>query len=445
MIRRRGISTVRHAELAMLQSALHQVTAERFDHPAMRAVVDAAQRVLGEHEGHTELLPTGELIHRCAELCVRYALALARGQHERAAVFRSYLQYLPCDPLWAETVLTYEQFRQRRLPLPYVRHETLEDFVFPLPDPVRVALISDWGTGTPAAQALLEEVARLKPQVLVHLGDIYYSGTPHEVRAHFLDVLDRVFASGRPRVYSLSGNHDRYSGGEGYALLLQELGQPASYFCLRTGHWQLLALDTGLHDHDPGMARTELTYLEASEVEWLRYQLADRRGSILLSHHPCFSWEGAGLDAEGRRPAVNPHLASAVGPLLPEIHWWLWGHEHNLLLYEPWAKLARGRCIGSGAVPRLVGEQRNAPVADLLLPSEEAAPPRILAGTELGNDGVIDNHAFAVLDLDGAEAVARYYQIPARDLVPGRLVANLQPCFEETARSTRRVGPAGGA
>ncbi|WP_157601361.1 metallophosphoesterase family protein [Stigmatella aurantiaca] len=441
MIRRRMLSTVHHAELAMFQSALHQAASRlvgacsMVEHPAMRTVVDVAQRVIGEHEGRGEVLPKGGLVHRCAELCVRYALALAHGQHERAAIFRSYLQYLPCDPLWLESVFTYEQFRQRRLPLPYIRHAHLDDFVLaPLPDSVRVALVSDWGTGTPAAQALLEHVACLKPHVLVHLGDIYYSGTPHEVRTHFLDVLDRVFTSGRPRVYALSGNHDRYSGGEGYMMLLEELGQPASYFCLRTAHWQLLALDTGLHDQDPAMPRQRVTYLEAGEVEWLRHHLTDRRGSIILSHHPYFSWEGTGVDAQGRRPAVNPNLMLAVDPLLRSIHWWFWGHEHNLLIYEPWANLVRGRCIGAGAIPRLVGEQRNAPTADLVLPRGESAPPRVLAGTGLENDGVVDNHAFAVLDLDGDKAVARYYQIPARDLVPGRLRTGLRPCFEETAR-----------
>jgi hypothetical protein len=443
MIRWRSLSTIRHADLAMFQSAVHEVSSRQAphslgEHPAMHAVVAAAHRVFGTRAGPSSGLPRSELFNQCAELCIRYVLALAEGRHAQAAVLRSELQYASCDPLWIETVLTYEHFRERRGVMPYVRHEHLDDFVLaPLPDAVRIALIADWGTGTPAAQALLEQIAHLEPDVIIHLGDIYYSATPHEVRRHFLDVVDRVFPTGRPRLYALSGNHDRYSGGHGYSLLLEQLGQPASYFCLRTAHWQLLAMDTGLHDHDPGKARARMTYLEPSEVEWLRHQLAARPSSILLSHHPYFSWDSTGIDDEGNRQAVNLHLAEALGAYLPSVAWWFWGHEHNLLVYEPWANLARGRCIGAGAIPRLVGEQRNAPRPKLVLPAGESAPPSVLAGTRLENDGVVDNHAFALLELDGPLATTHYFQVPVRELTPGRQLPDLRPCFSETAYAER--------
>jgi len=59
-------------------------------------------------------------------------------------------------------------------------------------------------------------------------------------------------------VYTLSGNHDMYSGGMGYYPLLKRLNtadiqQPASCFCLRSGdnRWQFFALNTGLSDYNP--------------------------------------------------------------------------------------------------------------------------------------------------------------------------------------------------
>jgi hypothetical protein len=52
--------------------------------------------------------------------------------------------------------------------------------------------------------------------------------------------------------------------------LIDRLGQPASYFALRNDFWQLLGMDTGLHDSQPGGG---LTYLENSEIEWLRDKL----------------------------------------------------------------------------------------------------------------------------------------------------------------------------
>ncbi len=42
------------------------------------------------------------------------------------------------------------------------------------------------------------------------------------------------------RLFALCGNHDVYGGGRGYYGLLREIGQPASYFCLRSPD-QLLA------------------------------------------------------------------------------------------------------------------------------------------------------------------------------------------------------------
>src|SRR5262249_6947540 len=154
--------------------------------------------------------------------------------------------------------------------VPYVPYRDLGDFVIPrgLPARARVVLFADWGTGTPEAYAVLKEALARKPDVLIHLGDIYYSGLPQEVRARFLDPLERAFAElGIDPVpaYTLSGNHDMYSGGAGYYELLGKLGQPASYFCLRNDRWQLLAVDTGLNS---GVG-ADVTFLKDEEVAWV--------------------------------------------------------------------------------------------------------------------------------------------------------------------------------
>jgi len=51
--------------------------------------------------------------------------------------------------------------------------------------------------------------------------------------------------------FTLAGNHDMFCGGAPYYKLIDQLGQPASYFCLRNDNWQFLAMDTGLHDNNP--------------------------------------------------------------------------------------------------------------------------------------------------------------------------------------------------
>ena len=56
-------------------------------------------------------------------------------------------------------------------------------------------MIGDWGTHMPDNVALLRQaVKKFTPDVIIHLGDVYYSGTVEECTANVLDVLDQVVA-----------------------------------------------------------------------------------------------------------------------------------------------------------------------------------------------------------------------------------------------------------
>src|SRR5262249_23759934 len=124
----------------------------------------------------------------------------------------------------------------------------------------RIALFGDWGTGGHMARQTLERIKAQRPDILIHLGDIYYSGTKAECAANFEDVIEDAFQRTQHPlpVFSLAGNHDMYSGGIAYYDLIRRLNsgsasQNTSFFCLRSedNAWQLLAMDTGLHDYSP--------------------------------------------------------------------------------------------------------------------------------------------------------------------------------------------------
>ncbi|XXF81380.1 metallophosphoesterase [Myxococcaceae bacterium GXIMD 01537] len=443
--------TVRHPALSAWQATLHQALLRRegrdpglhstSDHPLMQAAAEAAHemdRTPGEPR-HV----SGEVVRGCAHILARMVVASSLGHTEEVARLRSQLHYESCDPLWLEAWADYHAahiLHPHRAPL-YRRHARLDDFVLaPLPDTLTIALLADWGTGMPDAWGVLEQAAAFKPGLVLHLGDIYYAGTRFEVHTHFLQVCRGVFGAKGPRVYSLAGNHDRYAGGEGYELLLDSLGQPASYFCLRNEHWQLLAMDTGLHDANPRARGGTLTWLEPSEVEWLQHKLLTAgeglppgrtRGTLLLSHHPYFSFAGTGRDAAGHRLALNPNLREAFGAFVPEVDFWFWGHEHNFLVFAPYGGLRRGRCIGAAAVPRFVDEQVNAPVHGLRWPDSEAGPPVTLPNTRLANDGLEDFHAYAILRLEGPVATASYYQVSTADLCARPVPPAPPPLFSE--------------
>jgi hypothetical protein len=176
--------------------------------------------------------------------------------------------------------------------------------------------------------------------------------------------------------------------------LIQQLGQPASYFCLRNDYWQFVAMDTGLHDNTPDGKLP--TYLEDAEVAWVADKIANRgnRRTVLLSHHQLFA---AFEDICGQ--SVNPRLNEQLSPLLPDVALWLWGHEHNLVVYEKHLGVL-ARCIGHGAFPVGIDE---IPVA----PKFAEVP---VAPVRLGTTGPFYNHGYLIMDLAGNTATLSYYQ-----------------------------------
>jgi predicted phosphodiesterase len=312
------------------------------------------------------------------------------------------LRFGPLDPRWLEALHNYHRFLQRRRDqVPYVPYRSLDDYVLDglLPASGRVALFADWGTGTAEAVALLHQLASHDPDVVIHLGDIYYSGQQQEVERRFLAPCKDVFPGVRPHLFTLAGNHDMYSGGAPYYWLLGQLGQPASYFCLRNAHWQVIAIDTG---RNSDVGDREPTHLQKEEVAWVRDKVegAGGRRTILLSHHQLFSpYERIGGGT------INPNLKGQLGPVLPPDTVWYWGHEHDLILFGPHEGV-RGRCIGHGAIPvpvRLGGPPR-ARIDGGAIPVEGVAP--------LGRNGLYYNNGYVILEFDGLAAEEVYFQHP---------------------------------
>lgn len=340
---------------------------------------------------------------RCNQLALRLAWAKVQGDSHAMAQIQDQLSFSNCDVGWAETAEKYlVYFQKNKGNIPY---RSGGDYVLDpeLPAQATIAIIGDWGTGTGAAKDLLAQVARKNPDIVIHLGDIYYSGTPFECQARFLDICRQVLPA-RTALYSLSGNHDMYSGGAGYYGLVDQLGQQASYFCLRNDAWQFLAMDTGYNDFNPFTVDSNVTSLTDTEAAWHRAKIQEAAGrkTVLLSHHQFFSaYEGIGGQA------VNARLLSTFQDLLPQVALWLWGHEHRLDIYAPFMGLERGRCVGCSAIPVFVQDgDFNAKFPVPLLPDPANAGQSI----RLGSNGTIYNHAYAIMQLDGPQGSIAYYQ-----------------------------------
>lgn len=261
-----------------------------------------------------------------------------------------------------------------------------------MPATCTVALASDWGSGTESAYRVADHIRQANPDITIHLGDVYYSGTKREFRDYFLGADD--WPRGKLKTFTLNANHEMYSGGEGYFdLALPEFGQETSYFCLENDNWRILGVDTGYY------SRT-FPFLELVMRGWIRLHRenrrwmeqvvfadkADRRPVILLSHHQWFS----AFDSEYKR--IGRH----VSPYLDRVLIWLWGHEHRLAGYGPasldGAPQMRARCIGHGGMPIELGEK---PKRDRNLVFFDERRATQLDGEPIGYCG------FALLRLDG--------------------------------------------
>ena len=278
----------------------------------------------------------------------------------------------------------------------------------PLADSGRIGLIGDWGTGLYGAPQIAKAILKDDPFImLMHLGDVYYSGTQGEMRDRFLKVWPK-----RPNTIhrALNSNHDMYSGGDYYFDdTLPAFNQDASYFAHQNAHWTLVGLDTAYTDHA----------IDDAQVAWLKGILdqAGDRKVILCSHQQLFSC----FDQQGPKLRAHPGFAQILNS--KRIFAWYWGHEHRCAIYqEPDAASGLlGRCIGHGSMPESRKKTRNLPKATgqhagdwrqapaLVTNGVRLAPPSlVLEGPNRYIKGEEDDflpHGYAVLTLDGSHLI----------------------------------------
>jgi hypothetical protein len=276
----------------------------------------------------------------------------------------------------------------------------------PLPDGARVALLSDWGTGMYGAPASAQSIRdRGGFELLMHLGDVYYSGTVKETRDRFLRIWPQDAAR---RNRALNANHEMYSGGYGYFdHTLPQFRQQSSYFGMATSRWLLIGLDTGYVDHD----------LDREQAGWVNRVVAEHgagRRVLLFSHHQLFS----------RLGSQGPKLGQALDGLLrsKSVAAWYWGHEHDCALYDAHPVYGLlGRLLGHGGIPAFrKDEVREAPedsstsgITWRRLPANDKSPGAVyLDGPNRyikGKEQKFSPHGYLTLDLGSERLVERVH------------------------------------
>lgn len=275
----------------------------------------------------------------------------------------------------------------------------------PLANRARIVIVGDWGSGVGRARdvatwmrAALDEVPDVERHV-VHLGDIYFAGWPKETQKRFLDLWPVKVGEAGVSSWCLNGNHDMYCGGDGlFDVVLKDprfaKQGGCTYFALGNANWQILGLDTAYDEWN-------LQPKGVDQVAWAKSILDGNptaRGMLMSHHQPHSAYESS-------TPQKAGNIARQSLPLFQggRTHAWLWGHEHRCVIYNPLdfsfggqtGHLPFGACLGHGGVPTRPTRETKPGVRYLL---SDVVPYGIENFAMMG---------FAVLDLDGANAVLR--------------------------------------
>jgi hypothetical protein len=205
-----------------------------------------------------------------------------------------------------------------------------------LSNSLRVAVLGDWGSGlygAPVCAASIQNDSK-GYGMLLHLGDVYYSGTDSEIKSRFLNLWPKI-ANTVNR--ACNANHEMYTGGYAYFnSVLKTFTQPASYFALQNDHWLLVGLDSAYKEWE----------FANDQIAWFRslIQNAGDRKVILFTHHQLFSWANK---TKGKMAAQLAEFLTAA-----KIFAWYWGHEHRCMIFDRHAAWGiYGRCIGHSGYP----------------------------------------------------------------------------------------------
>ncbi len=337
---------------------------------------------------------------------------------------------------WIANYLRYRFTPRHR----FVTYRSGETGVYPLRTDsgdgvVRLSFAGDWGTGTEEAYKVGRTMEAFRPHYTIHLGDVYYVGDKVDVQENCLGVCPPggkfkpvKWPEGSIGQLAMNGNHEMYANGIAYfELLLKKFGvkdaaglhtkQRASYFCLESDYWQIIALDTGytsvglpIIEDIPWFAPPCDLY--RAQLPWLQSLVnrdRRRRGKLLLTHHQPFS------AFEQWYPSAAVQLKNYFDkPVL-----WLWGHEHRMAIYGRFAVEngleCWGRCIGHGGMP-----------VDLVEPKTDTPCPLVafdgrvyqhLEDRDVGYNGSVNititdrNLSLAYLDLNGTELFSEIWTV----------------------------------
>lgn len=213
-------------------------------------------------------------------------------------------------------------------------------------DDLKIVLVGDWGSDTEGARGVMNSIKQQNADFVIHLGDVYYSGTVAEEKARFLSN----FTSGSQGAFMLNANHEMDGGAQGYFYALKDERFKAqgssSFFVLENDYWVILGLDSAYYatgvQYNPGRI------VDSFQQKLLEnYQSRNKKLMILTHHNP--------IDYKGKKTEdLWDDIATSLGFNMPD--YWIYGHKHMGVAYSDksiaWQKgMTKAFCVGHGGIP----------------------------------------------------------------------------------------------
>ncbi len=205
------------------------------------------------------------------------------------------------------------------------------------------AVTGDWGTGAKDAKSVRHAVMDQTPDYLMHLGDVYYTGTPqHDEKllfagpgteiAHLIDFWPKTEMK-PARSFTMNSNHEMYPGGWG--LFKDALSDPlfahqnrCSYGLLENDDWQIFYLDSAYDSPDFLYMYGALTQ---DQITFVQDKANPKKRKILMTHHTPFDVTGQIEQVKDGKSLLRD-VGAAFGSL-PD--YWYFGHIHDGIVYAP--------------------------------------------------------------------------------------------------------------
>lgn len=233
---------------------------------------------------------------------------------------------------------------------------------------IKIGIVGDWGTGkyganggpAPAVMQSLQ-ASHVKPDYLMHLGDVYYAGDETEEQENLLDLWPAQWGPGKKQAFTLNSNHEMYDGANGYFKTALATGGPftaqagVSYYAATFGNWLILGLDSAWHSDPAKMYMYgSIGGAQGKQGQWITELVTDPNQTftkvMVLTHHNPMTTAG---DAAEEFTPLYTEVLDALQGKAPD--YWYFGHTHNGVAYKHTsfmgAQGTKARLCGHGAMP----------------------------------------------------------------------------------------------